>query len=89
MPFLTTPTLSRDLPWMEGCPRIRHTSIMHAPEHNHAYITMQKAACSHLMDFFSHKDDNLTCGWDHLPGGKGNRGLGPKNRAVQSDTENN
>lgn len=50
MPFLTTPTLSRDLPWVDGCPHILHASIMHTPEHT--YITMQKAAYSHLMDFF-------------------------------------
>lgn len=51
MPFLTTPTSSRDLPWMDEwmkCPHTLYTSTHHA----HTYITMQKAAYSHLMDFF-------------------------------------
>lgn len=53
MPFPTTPTSSRDLPWMEGCPHTLHTSIMHAQEHSHIqYVTMQKAAYTHLMDVF-------------------------------------
>lgn len=32
---------------------------------------------------------NSICGWDELPGRKGNRHLSPEDRAVQSDRENN
>lgn len=91
MPFLTTPTSSRD-PAMDGM-MSTYTSYKHmrAPE-THTHITMQKAAYSHLMDLKKKKKKthhNLICGWDELPGGKGNRGLGPEDGAAQSDRENN
>lgn len=65
---------------------------MHAPEHTHTNITMQEAAYSHLMDLIKKQKKqkthhNMTCGWDELPRGKGNRGLGPEDRAAQSDRE--
>lgn len=88
MPFLTTPTLSRDLPWMDGCPHILHTSIKPQTTHIHNHAE----SCIFPSDgffFLTKTHHNLTCGWDQLPGGKGNRGLGPKNRAMQLDRENN
>lgn len=67
MPFLTTPTSSRDLPWMD----VRYTS--YARTRTHAHTATQKSATSHLMDLKKKKKTHhkLICGWEGLPAGKG------------------
>lgn len=62
MPFLTTPTLSRDLPWMDGCPHILHTSIKPQTTHIHNHAE----SCIFPSDgffFFFNKDSSQLDLW--------------------------
>lgn len=60
MPFLTTPTLSRDLPWIDGCPHILHTSIKHQNTHMHNHAE----SCIFPSDgFFFNKDSSRLDLW--------------------------
>lgn len=82
MPFLTTPTSSRDLPWMD----VRYTS--YARTRTHAHTATQKSATSHLMDLKKKEKDSSQV--DLWMGGTAcrKRDRGPEDRTGQrSGTE--